>query len=553
MAVILNMDLMAKYSKIGIDYGIMEKHIQNSKFNIEKVDGKEIHIEITPDRLDLASNEGMAYFISNLMGKPLKIGSIEESNYMAYVDAEKVSSRPYIGLALVKGINLTDEEIKYMINYQELLAKSIGNNRKIASIGLYPVNDKSFPLRYTGEDFDKIHFVPLDYNTPLSGFQILNEHPKGVMYRHLAGKNGLVIKDANNNIMSMVPITNSEMYGKISEDTNFILVEVTGTIERKVEEILNLMVFPFLLHSSKVMRMNIDYGNSKKITPNWNRRSMKIKKSFFSDTWGIDFRDEDLSNILSMQGYEVSVENDFFDVAIPPFRIDVLNDIDVVEDVGIAYGYDNIQPTQPSLYTEGLADEREEYYLSFEDYFIGYGFTQSHNMILGSYEDMHKATLSPLKIKNPVSSLFDSIRPNIAFSLLQMARTKKNLPYPQKFFERGIVVRKEDNINMREISIGCLWLQNGINYTDAKSIVDFILEHQEIKSTFATFVPSSKGFLLKGRGADIKVGDIEIGFVGEVDVNVLRAFSLTMPSIAIELYLDAIYALKIKGQNRLNI
>ena len=51
---------------------------------------------------------------------------------------------------------------------------------------------------------------------------------------------------------------------------------------------------------------------------------------------------------------EVDTADDEFIVAtIPPTRPDVMHMADIVEDVAIAYGYDNIVKTQPKTNTTG--------------------------------------------------------------------------------------------------------------------------------------------------------------------------------------------------------
>lgn len=46
-------------------------------------------------------------------------------------------------------------------------------------------------------------------------------------------------------------------------------------------------------------------------------------------------------------------DSDFIIVTIPPTRPDVMHTADIVEDVAIAYGYDNIVKTQPKTNTTG--------------------------------------------------------------------------------------------------------------------------------------------------------------------------------------------------------
>lgn len=46
-------------------------------------------------------------------------------------------------------------------------------------------------------------------------------------------------------------------------------------------------------------------------------------------------------------------DSDFIVVTVPPSRPDVMHMADIVEDVAIAYGYDNIPKTEPRTHTTG--------------------------------------------------------------------------------------------------------------------------------------------------------------------------------------------------------
>merc|ERR1712178_288685 len=70
---------------------------------------------------------------------------------------------------------------------------------------------------------------------------------------------------------------------------------------------------------------------------------------------GIDITRKEMTNILtkmSLRCRESEEDDDTLIAAVPPTRSDILHACDVMEDVAIAYGYDNIKRTVPSIATE---------------------------------------------------------------------------------------------------------------------------------------------------------------------------------------------------------
>lgn len=56
---------------------------------------------------------------------------------------------------------------------------------------------------------------------------------------------------------------------------------------------------------------------------------------------------------MGLQSSPSKVNNDLIDVVVPPTRHDILHACDILEDVAIAYGYNNIEKTFPKVNTVG--------------------------------------------------------------------------------------------------------------------------------------------------------------------------------------------------------
>ncbi|HDD72529.1 MAG TPA: phenylalanine--tRNA ligase subunit beta, partial [Candidatus Aenigmarchaeota archaeon] len=180
-----------------------------NKLEIDSWNGDEIKIEVTPDRPDLYSPEGIARQLRAWMciktGPPSHIVSRPVIN----IKAENVSLRPHIVAGVVRGLKMNDYLIKSLMQLQEMVDLTLGRDRKKVAIGVHDLRDVKPPLRYTEVRPVEISFVPLGSDREMNLSQILEKHPKGIQYRHLMkGNKYPVLLDSSGNVLSFPPIIN---------------------------------------------------------------------------------------------------------------------------------------------------------------------------------------------------------------------------------------------------------------------------------------------------------------------------------------------------------
>src|SRR3989338_258157 len=155
--------------------------------DLEKIEGNEIVVEIFPNRPDMLSEPGFARAFSSFIGVKtgLRQYEVKDSGQKVIIESSVKDVRPYTACAIVKNMNLDDEKIQEIIHIQEKLHLTYGRNRKKAAIGIYPLEKITFPITFRAEKPDKLSFIPLGAIRPLTGLQILSQHPAGREYGHL--------------------------------------------------------------------------------------------------------------------------------------------------------------------------------------------------------------------------------------------------------------------------------------------------------------------------------------------------------------------------------
>ena len=78
-------------------------------------------------------------------------------------------------------------------------------------------------------------------------------------------------------------------------------------------------------------------------------KALRLRRNRLSLLLGLAVPDAEVARILGGLGLTVSVADDGWDVIAPTFRVDLLQEVDLVEEVGRHYGFDKIVPTFPPL------------------------------------------------------------------------------------------------------------------------------------------------------------------------------------------------------------
>jgi len=270
--------------------------------DLEKIDDKEIHVEIFPNRPDMLSEQGFARAFSSFIGVKtgLRKYDVKKSGEKVIIEKSVKDVRPFTACAIVKNLKFDDEKIKEIIQIQEKLHITYGRNRKKAAIGIYPLEHIKMPIRFIGEDPKKIKFRPLEYPKELDGLQILSKHPAGRDYGYLLEgmKKFPFFIDADNKVLSMPPIINSHETGKINEETKEIFIECSGFDYEVLRVCLNIIVAALADMGGEIYSMEIIDGNKKTVSPDLKPKEMKIDINYCNRWLGLRLKENEVKKLL---------------------------------------------------------------------------------------------------------------------------------------------------------------------------------------------------------------------------------------------------------------
>ncbi|MFD0792365.1 phenylalanine--tRNA ligase subunit beta [Mucilaginibacter litoreus] len=220
---------------------------------------------------------------------------------------------------------------------------------------------------------------------------------------------------------------------------------------------------------------------------------------------------------------------------VPPYRVDVTREVDVIEEILRLYGYNNIEiPTQirASLNTS-QRPEKDTVQNTISDLLSANGFNEimGNSLTKLAYSDNPDAAV---KIVNPLSSDLDAMRQTLLYSGLEAIAYNQNRRNADiKFYEFGKVYStKEDKyIETQRFSIFITgnntdeqWnqKQQPVSFYNIKAIVDGILQRLNI-TDFATEDSTCKKLAY---GLQYMLNDKQLVKFGQVGKNALKKVDL---------------------------
>ncbi len=536
--------------KIPID-DLRDSGILQVKGQIEDIKNGIMKIEVADtNRPDLWSAEGIARELKGRynMKSGLPKFNIKKGSTRLIVDKNVKDIRPLIAGAVIRDIKIDEEFLIQLIQLQEKIADNFGRKRKEIAIGLYDFDRIKEPLHYKAMD-TKTKFVPLDFNKSLTLKQILEIHPKGIAYGHLIKEHNQypILVDSNGVIASMPPVINSIITGKVTTETKNLFLEVTGNNFEYINTALLIMVAALHDRKGKVETISVINGNKKTVTPVFKNKSINVDLDFINQRTGLDLKKQDAINLLKKCRCDAVSSGNKIKVTYPAYRQDILHQADIVEDVLICYGYNNINPeyvkisATGSLRKIGMFSDKIAYALTgFKaQEILSYTLTNKDNL----FKKMNLVESKVIEIENPVSKTWSVFRTSIIPSIMEFLSKNTNKDYPQQVFEIGNVIipdNKEETRSKDVMTLAWALSDSKADFTRAKQVLDYLINHLGFKYNIEELEHES---FISGRSGRIIIKGKKIGIIGEVRPEVLINWNLEMPAAVFEIDLNELHKL----------
>jgi phenylalanyl-tRNA synthetase beta chain len=543
----LRVEKLAKFLGRAVTVEELAKWLPWLGFDLEEIGEDYVKAEYNPNRIDFCSYAGVARALKGFL--ELETGlpkyHAEEPKITLNVDSAVSSVRPYMLAAVVRDIKLDEDTVVELMEMQEDLHWGVGRDRKKASIGIHNLDAVEPPFTYTAVEPTGVKFVPLGKTEEMTPKEILEKHEKGVAYRHLvdwAPKYPLLI-DKYGRVLSMPPIINGELT-RVSENTRNLFLDVTGPSFEAVEKSLNVLATALADMGGKLEKVTVHYPDRTLVSPNLEPEKMRLRVSYANKMLGLKLSIDEAAYCLRKCRLDAKpVEKDVLEVAIPPYRIDVLHEIDLVEEVAIGYGYYRLEPTIPVTVTVGGKHPANKLAETVRQIMTGLGFLEVMNFTLTNervhYEFMRLKPKNPVRLANPVSAEYTIMRELLLPGLLKNLAENKHESYPQKLFEVSDVAkinRRQETMCERRLHLAAATCHSTANYTEIRAVCEAFLANMGLVDW--QIKEAKHPSFLEGRTAIIQIGKKQVGVLGEIHPQVLNNFEIENPTAALEIDLE---------------
>lgn len=268
--------------------------------------------------------------------------------------------RPYAAGAILRNINFTQASYESFIALQDKLHMNLARQRTLVAIGTHDLDTIQGPFKYDALSPDEVKFIPLNQTKEMTGREMMTFYDKDKhlgKYLHIIKDASVypVMLDANNVVLSMPPIINGD-HSKITLNTKNVFIDLTATDETKLEIVTNMMVTLFSMHCAEPFTIEpVDviskHNDRSRTCPNLKPRVIETEIDYLNNCTGLDESPGRICELLTKMAYSAkpsSKDSNLIEVAIPPTRADVLHQCDVMEDLAICYGYNNLPRSSPN-------------------------------------------------------------------------------------------------------------------------------------------------------------------------------------------------------------
>jgi len=534
-----------------------------------------LEVKVTPNRPDWFSIFGLSREISIFTGQALRFPS--EKSWEALPETELYAQEEASSFLEVE---ILDPDLCFLYLATCIFGIKIGESplwlkSRLFKSGIRPINNvvdaTNYIMLQTGQplhafDYDKVsqgkilvrRAYPGETITTLDGKEralerdmlLIADPEKGIGIAGIMGGENSEIKESTSRVVLesayFAPFSIRRSSRKLGLQTEASLRFERGTNIEQVEMGSRLATRLLAqLSSGKVLRGEIRKGVE------FSPKRVRVSPQRVNFYLASHYSPEKIVSDLERLQFKVQVDGEELEVEAPPFRNDVKEDADLIEDIARLNGYQNIPSTLPrGELRKGQAPLWRTRWKELRPHFLHFGLQEAITSPLVSPR-MNELTFfftekEEVKILNPISQDRSVLRKSLLPSLISVwALNERAGRDSLGFFELGKVYLSRGNNELpeeiREIGI-VLPLKKLKNWRGEEEDLDFFSLKGLIQNAFQEFplkfISHDCPSLHPGRQAALLLWGKMVGIMGEVAPQVLQLWDLKERLLVAEILLE---------------
>ncbi len=538
-----------------------------------------LEADLTPNRIDCASVVGLAREAAAILGQKMSIPPLGYSQ----------SGRPITELAEVV---IHDPDLCPRYAASLVSGLSVGRSpwwirERLISGGVRPINNL----------VDVTNYILLEMNQPLHAFDFDRLAGGRIEVRRAAAGERFVTLDGQERVLNedMLMICDAErpvavagvmggLNSEVEDDTTRVLLEAAyfePTSIRRTSTQLGLATEASYRFERGIDPVNVTAALERAtallarlgggrihpglidehpapITP----PTLTLRVERCNDVLGSDLDGREMARLLNSIEVKAELDEDgrTLTVRAPSWRQDLTREIDLVEEVARLHGFENIPAAFPPM-TEAAAatPPLEALRIKISPALAAAGL---HQVVTYSFIPAETAKLmgwseddpryDHVAMLNPITEDQSVLRTSLLYGLITTLETNlRHRTEAVRLFEWGVVFfpQKTGELPREECRLAGLiaglrepvgWTGTGqkVDLWDVKGLVEYVIRilgpHELV------FEPTTAPEYLDGTAARVLAGGLDLGRLGRLDPELLRAFDVKEPAFAFDLDAEAL-------------
>ena len=277
---------------------------------------------------------------------------------------------------------------------------------------------------------------------------------------------------------------------------------------------------------------------------------------------GVEIADKKIEEIFSRLNFTINKNATGWGMTAPTYRYDMEIEADLIEEVGRIFGYNNLPEidVEAPMRLPRVSESKQDLYL-IKKQLVSQGFSEiiTYSFVDEKIQNKLMPSLPAISLKNPISDDMKAMRTSLFPSLLTTISYNQNRQQSNlKLFESGLVFINQDgsidNLIQEPMLAGAMVGDlKSANWTEENKLIDFYDMKSQVEAILAmshltdevTFVPQKMDIFHPGQSAVIIKDGKQVGSIGQLHPALAKEAKVSGKVFMFELKQSTILAMKV--------